>query len=115
MTFSSVHPVSLLRFFHLINSLSLCFLYYFHFHFQVLFLRDLLTSSSFVCVSLDFFKEVFYFLFKNLYHLHKIILMSFSCVSVALDCSGLAVIGFLVSLFVFDRALTLAFIHLDLG
>lgn len=74
-----------------------------------------MTSSSFVCVSLDFFKGVFYFLFKNLYHLHKIILLSFSCVSVALDCSGLAVVGFLGSFFDFERALTLAFGHLDLG
>jgi hypothetical protein len=53
----------------------------------------------FVCLFFNFFKGFIHFLFKDLWdlHLHKLVLRLFSCVSVVLEYSGLAVVGHLGS------------------
>jgi hypothetical protein len=71
---------------HLPDSLSLCFLYCFYLHFQVLnsFIYFLYL---FDCIFLYFFKGFIHFLFKGLYKIEfKVIFLCFDCVRISRAC-----------------------------
>ena len=92
--------------FHLQDSLSLCFLYFFFFHFQVLnsfisftfwlyfplFILICFFFKGFylIAFSCTLYRVVMVLLFKGLYHLQKIrfkiIFLHFVCVMISWDC-----------------------------
>ena len=103
--------------FHLQDSLSLCFLYCFYFHFQVLnsFIHFL---HLFDCIFLYSFKGFIHFPLKGHYHLHEIrfqaISLCFNCVRICRACcnriAGLC--WFHLAMALVDCVLMLAFSHL---